>query len=345
MTPLHRLERVLCGARPCAAASVPAWTQYDAERAVALVRRGAQQLFGGSRVAVYGSFGTALWLPGLSDVDVVVVLRVGCADAAEAAETLAELRRWLVADGGAPTAKVVASGELPVLKSRLAGVPVDVSVGTASHSGLVSRRAVERLMRQLPSLRPLALLLKRLLRASSVNDPFSGGLGSLAVALLSAVSIVKCERDREGGTVRGCLRALAHPPTLMRAHPAPARAPTRARTHTHAHPACPCVCEGPAGESSDQPPLSIWAQVQYQLCIPPMPARSPARSPAHQSPPKPFCLRTALPPPAQLTHFLALFGSDGPAWGQRARGTRAARPRTRAHKIAWRTFEHVFKHA
>lgn len=66
------------------------------------------------------------------------------------------------------------------------GLGLDVSFQTATHSGLSSIQLVNRLVRELPLLRPLVLMVKRILRANGLNDSFTGGVSSYGVVLLVA---------------------------------------------------------------------------------------------------------------------------------------------------------------
>ena len=63
---------------------------------------------------------------------------------------------------------------------------LDVSIAAENHHGDQSVQAVKALLGQHPLLRPVVLVMKRLLRGYGLNDAFSGGISSHAVLLLAA---------------------------------------------------------------------------------------------------------------------------------------------------------------
>lgn len=167
-----------------------------AQHVIKLVTDAAQQQFPWLTVRCYGSFASDLWLP-TSDVDLVALARTRQqADAAPPA--LEVLRRLHEAVKGAAwlgSSQLVAS-QVPVLKLKpVNGVDVDLTfaVGataanpsTRQHNGAATLAVVRQLCASLPLLRPLAMLLKQLLREHGLNEPYTGGLSSYATVLLAA---------------------------------------------------------------------------------------------------------------------------------------------------------------
>lgn len=63
-------------------------------------------------------------------------------------------------------------------------IKVDLSLETSSHTGLAAAGLCSELMTRLPALAPAAVAIKRLLKASGLNDPYRGGLPSYALVLM-----------------------------------------------------------------------------------------------------------------------------------------------------------------
>jgi len=81
-------------------------------------------------------------------------------------------------------------------------VPVDISFRTRDHYGMQARDFVLQLTEELPGvLRPLVLVLKRLLHEYTLNDVYTGGLGSYSLTNLVALFLLRC------GFVAACTRA------------------------------------------------------------------------------------------------------------------------------------------
>lgn len=87
-------------------------------------------------------------------------------------------------------AKYLRSAMFPVLKlktcSELGSLMVDVTVKDSRHQGLQCVELVKHLQTKLPRLKPLVLVLKQLLNAADLSDPYLGGLSSYGLVLMVA---------------------------------------------------------------------------------------------------------------------------------------------------------------
>ncbi|GMH63327.1 hypothetical protein TL16_g03684, partial [Triparma laevis f. inornata] len=82
-------------------------------------------------------------------------------------------------------------------------IPLDVSIDGPTHSGISSTSFMRSLTSRLSSLRPMVLVLKKLLAARNLNDPFSGGLSSYGLCLMVTFLLLKqrklLARSKSGG--------------------------------------------------------------------------------------------------------------------------------------------------
>ena len=73
-------------------------------------------------------------------------------------------------------------------------IPLDISIDGPGHSGISSTSFTRILNRRLPSLRPMVLVLKEVLRRKGLNDPFEGGMGSYGLVLMVTFLLLKQRR-------------------------------------------------------------------------------------------------------------------------------------------------------
>ncbi|CAK9112969.1 Terminal nucleotidyltransferase 4B (Non-canonical poly(A) RNA polymerase PAPD5) (PAP-associated domain-containing protein 5) (Terminal guanylyltransferase) (Terminal uridylyltransferase 3) (TUTase 3) (Topoisomerase-related function protein 4-2) (TRF4-2) [Durusdinium trenchii] len=99
--------------------------------------------------------------------------------------------------------KLIRSSSIPVIKmtavsmsptgSHGAEIPVDISFRTHDHYGIQARDYILQLSEDLPGvLRPLVLVLKRMLREFGLHDVYRGGLGSYSLTVLVAFFLLRC---------------------------------------------------------------------------------------------------------------------------------------------------------
>lgn len=149
-------------------------------------------------VACYGSYASGLWLPS-SDVDVVVMGLTNDQDpdvktqfvlgARELEMIAARLREqsWI------QQIEVVGSAKVPVAKVVLAenGLRVDISIENVhTRLGIEASDLAREYVQSIPLLRPMLLVVKQFLREKGLNNAFTGGVSSYAVALM-AVFLIK----------------------------------------------------------------------------------------------------------------------------------------------------------
>ena len=157
----------------------------------------------GARVELFGSFCTGLAVPG-SDIDLLVQTAPGrpfTEDSVHALSEALESEEWVqsstpVASTAVPVVKVVGSRSqlgFTMDAGRAATssdgdddvVRIDVTFPTMQHTGHATTQLAVQLLAAMPPLAPLMLFLKQLLVDHGLNDPFTGGLGSYALLLVT----------------------------------------------------------------------------------------------------------------------------------------------------------------
>ncbi|KAG0283388.1 Non-canonical poly(A) RNA polymerase papd5 [Linnemannia gamsii] len=137
------------------------------------------RLWNEAKVHVYGSFNTQLYLPG-SDMDIVVVLD---RDKPGLLRTLANKIR---SSGFGVSVEAILQTRVPIVKfqERRTGIHVDISLNQLD--GFKTGDVVQQFMAQMPTLRPMTMLIKQFLKSKPMNfcEVHQGGLGSFSVTLM-----------------------------------------------------------------------------------------------------------------------------------------------------------------
>ncbi|KAJ2777500.1 hypothetical protein H4R18_005126 [Coemansia javaensis] len=156
----------------------------------------------------FGSFETQLYLP-TSDIDMTVMLYEAGTGRVSASYTSKEairrflytLARELKQTGFSTSCEVIANARVPIIKTReaISGIAVDISINADSGmtSAAVQRSFVERVYPT--SLRALVLTIKQFLYQRSMNEVYTGGMGSYAITLLAVSLLQMHPRIRSGG--------------------------------------------------------------------------------------------------------------------------------------------------
>lgn len=149
-----------------------------------------EKLWEGSTITRYGSSSYGLYVPGVSDIDIIIE-RTGKVDIAEVTEDLRKLKICLDSSLGSklesseviicshPILKLNYSGEIGNLK----GLWVDISFRLPDFRGdLVKKIAIDTMKRGVGE--ELLLLLKTYLHHHELNQPYNGTLGGYALVLM-----------------------------------------------------------------------------------------------------------------------------------------------------------------
>ena len=150
----------------------------------------ASSLFDGSRVVTFGSIITGLILP-VSDVDMTIVWS-GIPDTEELSyeqclySAMDKLADHIAKNGICEEAypQVIKQTKVPIVKFTHKDTWIDVDISFNSPNGRINSEMVVTYCKQHPVATPLVTLVKYFLQQRSMNEPFTGGLGSYAVALM-----------------------------------------------------------------------------------------------------------------------------------------------------------------
>ncbi|KAJ2614466.1 hypothetical protein H4S08_001699 [Coemansia sp. RSA 1365] len=156
----------------------------------------------------FGSFETQMYLP-TSDIDMTVMLYdTGSMSVSEDYSYKEAIQRFLYSlashmrkNGFCTNCQVIARARVPIIKTneRISGIAVDISIN--ADSGMKSA-AVQRSLSEKTypgSLRPIVLAIKQFLYQRSMNEVYTGGLGSYAITLLVVSLLQMHPRIRSGG--------------------------------------------------------------------------------------------------------------------------------------------------
>jgi len=168
-------------------------------KAVAAIQATVHSIWPQGRVCVYGSmYGDSnysqLALP-TSDMDIVVCnlfpRAPGCTDTVILEKLKDALRKMHGND--IAQSKIAQAASHSVLRLLKGQIPIDITVADAAHRGLASAEFVQLACERLPLLRPIVLVVKRLLHQHGLSNPLTGGLSGYSVVLLT----VRYLLDRE----------------------------------------------------------------------------------------------------------------------------------------------------
>ena len=155
-----------------------------------------QNRWRGTKVKVFGSFVTGLYLP-TSDIDIVV-----CGNCLLYALEM-ELRSANIAVPG--SMQVLSKATVPIIKfeDKETRVKVDISL---NESGLKSAEKVKEYLKQYPLLDKMVIVIKQYLYQCHLNEVYSGGIGSYSVILLVVSFFQHCPKcDLENGNLGSLL--------------------------------------------------------------------------------------------------------------------------------------------
>ncbi|KAJ1940166.1 hypothetical protein GGF37_004090 [Kickxella alabastrina] len=156
----------------------------------------------------FGSFETRLYLP-TSDIDMTVMLHnEGTKEMSENYKSKEAVRRFLYTlarqmkkSGFCRDCEVIANARVPIIKTHemVTGFAVDISINADSgfKSASVQRSFCERVYPD--ALRPMVLIIKQFLAQRSMNEVYTGGIGSYAITLLAVSMLQMHPRIRAGG--------------------------------------------------------------------------------------------------------------------------------------------------
>lgn len=180
-------------------------------------------LYPTASVEVFGSGATGL---ALKDADIdLVVLGVGPqsqgggggfsrTDREDLVRVLRKIEKTLRRDKIVWKATVISTAKVPIVKMNAGTFAVDLSVGAAN--GLAAVEWIRQQVTSFAALRPLVLVLKRLLKTHHLDDASTGGCGGYLLVSLVVSHLRQCgavgsaPNPNMGALLLGFLRRFGH---------------------------------------------------------------------------------------------------------------------------------------
>lgn len=149
------------------------------EKVVVKVKSIVTTLWPECRLELFGSYATGLYLPS-SDIDICIMNTPKGGDISELYQLAQAVRN--VKDFARRVNVIKARVSLVKIVAREGGVQCDISFN--QQNGPRNVPVIKKYLADYPALRPLLLVVKCFLQQRSLNEVFTGGLGSYAVLLL-----------------------------------------------------------------------------------------------------------------------------------------------------------------
>ncbi len=157
-----------------------------------------------AEVKVFGSVGTGLYLP-TSDVD-MVVLNAGCADIPSGLRRVAS---QISRKNMGRNLLVLSKARIPIVKFQDIVSSLNFDISFDIYGGPQAANFINRMIRNLPQMRPLVMILKIFLQQRELNEVYSGGVGSYALIIMVNVMLMThASRLERGGRAEACLGTL-----------------------------------------------------------------------------------------------------------------------------------------
>ncbi|KAH9931703.1 uncharacterized protein BXZ73DRAFT_90121 [Epithele typhae] len=162
---------------------------------VAIIARAVKQHFPDAQVLPFGSYETKLYLP-LGDIDLVIYAdSMARYDKNALLHSLANIMKK---NGITDRVTIIAKARVPIVKfvTRHGQFAVDISVNQGN--GVTTGKMIKQFLQELPALRSLVLVIKNFLSQRSMNEVFTGGLGSYSIVCLAISFLQMHPKIRRG---------------------------------------------------------------------------------------------------------------------------------------------------
>ncbi|KAH9043330.1 hypothetical protein EDB85DRAFT_2218083 [Lactarius pseudohatsudake] len=162
---------------------------------VTLISQAITRRFPDAKVLAFGSYETKLYLP-LGDIDLVVLSQsMAYSDRTTVLHALANtLKRGGITD----KVTIIAKAKVPIVKFVTTHGYFSVDISINQENGVEAGRVVSGFLSEMPALRALVLIAKAFLSQRSMNEVFSGGLGSYSIVCLAVSFLQMHPKIRRG---------------------------------------------------------------------------------------------------------------------------------------------------
>ncbi|ODN75926.1 hypothetical protein L202_05911 [Cryptococcus amylolentus CBS 6039] len=148
---------------------------------IELITRAIARLWPEAEVTPFGSWQTQLYLP-QGDIDLVVTHKE--MSDANKARLLAELGKAMRQTGITDTVAIIAKARVPIIKFVTLDGRINVDISLNQANGVTAGKIINQYLDALPGSRQLILVAKSFLSQRSMNEVYTGGLGSYSVICL-----------------------------------------------------------------------------------------------------------------------------------------------------------------
>ncbi|EKM82354.1 hypothetical protein AGABI1DRAFT_52475, partial [Agaricus bisporus var. burnettii JB137-S8] len=169
------------------------------ELTVQMISRAITTAFSGSKVFPFGSYETKLYLPS-GDIDLVIVSdSMAYSNKSSVLHSLASVLRRA---GIASNVTVIAKAKVPIVKFVTIHGRFNVDISINQTNGIVGGQVIKGFLQNLVTgglaLRSLVLITKLFLSQRSMNEVFTGGLGSYSIVCLAISFLQMHPKIRRG---------------------------------------------------------------------------------------------------------------------------------------------------
>ncbi|EJF66211.1 hypothetical protein DICSQDRAFT_152192 [Dichomitus squalens LYAD-421 SS1] len=162
---------------------------------VQLIARAISKSYPDAKVLPFGSYETKLYLPS-GDIDLVIyshsMMRM---DKVSVLHSLANIMKRA---GITDRVTIIAKAKVPIIKFVTAHGRFSVDISVNQGNGVDTGKMVKQFLRELPALRSLVLIIKNFLSQRSMNEVFTGGLGSYSIVCLAISFLQMHPKIRRG---------------------------------------------------------------------------------------------------------------------------------------------------
>ena len=148
------------------------------EEVVGQIKKIVGEIYPKANVMVFGSCATGLNLPN-SDIDLVVYN-----PSVNEQDMIREVGNGLLREGVCKTFSQLRNAKVPIIKMSDIKYQINVDISFNRTNGIYCVKLVKILLKKYPELRPLSLVLKAYLKSRSLNEPYTGGVGSFLLTMM-----------------------------------------------------------------------------------------------------------------------------------------------------------------
>ncbi|KAI8989833.1 hypothetical protein BD414DRAFT_414259 [Trametes punicea] len=162
---------------------------------VALVSQAVTKSYPDAQVLPFGSYETKLYLP-LGDIDLVIYSKsMARMDKVSVLHSLANIMKRA---GITDRVTIIAKAKVPIIKFVTTHGRFSVDISINQGNGVTAGKMVKQFLQELPALRSLVLIIKSFLSQRSMNEVFTGGLGSYSIVCLAISFLQMHPKIRRG---------------------------------------------------------------------------------------------------------------------------------------------------